>query len=67
MGKKNLKLYDILEFIMYENPATQDEIAEKLGISRRYVTQLLKPLIDEGTVKRSYMVDLKKFEKIKEQ
>ncbi len=67
MGKKNLKLYDILEFIMYENPATQDEIAEKLGISRRYVTQLLKPLIDEGTVKRSYMVDLKKFKKIKEQ
>lgn len=67
MGKKNLKLKDILEFILYENPSTQDEIAEKLGISRRYVTQLLKPLMDEGTVKRAYMVDLKKFEQFKEE
>ena len=66
MGKKDLKLKDILDYILYENPSTQEEIAQNLGISRRYVVQLLKPLIDEGTVKRAYMVDLKKYEEFKE-
>ena len=27
------------------NPSTQDEIAERLGITRRYVTQLYSPLL----------------------
>ncbi|MEE1133585.1 MAG: PhoU domain-containing protein, partial [Methanobrevibacter sp.] len=45
-----------------ENPSTQDEIAEKLGITRRYVTQLLQPLVKEGTVKRAYMIDLKSYQ-----
>ena len=66
MGKKDLKLKNILDYILYENPSTQEEIAKNLGISRRYVIQLLKPLIDEGTVKRAYMVDLKKYEEFKE-
>ena len=43
-----------------------DEIAEKLGITRRYVTQLLQPLVKEGTVKRAYMIDLKVYEKLAE-
>ena len=42
MGKKDKKLKDILDLILYENPATQDEIALKLGITRRYVAQLLQ-------------------------
>lgn len=63
MSKRNQTLRDILDLILHENPSTQDEIAEKLGITRRYVTQLLKPLIEEGTVKRGYIVDLKGYEK----
>lgn len=66
MSKKNKTLKDILDCILYENPSTQDEIAEKLGITRRYVTQLLQPLVKEGTVKRAYMIDLKEYEKLAE-
>lgn len=66
MSKKNKTLKDILDYILYENPSTQDEIAEKLGITRRYVTQLLQPLVKEGTVKRAYMIDLKVYEKLAE-
>ena len=66
MAKKNKTLKDILDLILYENPATQDEIAEKLGISRRYVTQLIQPLIKEGAIKRAYMIDLKSYEEIAE-
>ena len=66
MSKRDKTLKDILDFILYENPSTQDEIAEKFGISRRYVTQLLQPLVKEGTVKRAYMIDLKNYEMISE-
>ena len=66
MSKKNKTLKDILDCILYENPSTQDEIAEKLGITRRYVTQLLQPLVKEGTVKRAYMIDLMAYEKLAE-
>ena len=66
MSKKDKTLKDILDFILYENPSTQEEIAERLGISRRYVTQLLQPLVKEGTVKRAYMIDLKSYEKFAE-
>ncbi len=31
MSKKNKTLKDILDCILYENPSTQDEIAEKTG------------------------------------
>lgn len=64
MSKKNRTLKDILDLILYENPSTQDEIAEKLGITRRYVTQLLQPLVKDGTVKRAYIIDLKSYEKL---
>ena len=64
MGKKDKTLKDILDLILYENPSTQDEIAERLGISRRYVTQLLQPLVK--TVKRAYMIDLKSYEEVVE-
>lgn len=66
MTKNNKTLKDILNVILYDNPSTQDEIAEKLGISRRYVTRLLKPLIDDDIVKRAYILDLKKYEKFHE-
>lgn len=66
MSKKDKTLTEILDFILYENPSTQDEIAEKLGITRRYVTQLLQPLIKDGTVKRAYVIDLKRYEEIAE-
>ena len=66
MSKKDKTLKEILDCILYENPATQDEIAERLGISRRYVTQLIQPLIKEGSIKRAYMIDLKSYEEIAE-
>ena len=66
MTKKNKTLKDILDLILYENPATQDEIAQRLGISRRYVTQLIRPLIEDGTIKRAYMIDMKSYEKVAE-
>ena len=66
MAKKNKTLMEILDLILYENPATQDEIADRLGISRRYVTQLIQPLIKDGTIKRAYMIDVKDYEKVAE-
>ena len=63
---KNNTLKEILDIILYEAPSTQDEIADKLNISRRYVTKLLKPLIDEDVIKKAYVVDLKKFNEISE-
>ena len=66
MSKKNKTLKEILDFILYENPSTQDEIAQHLGITRRYVTQLLQPLVKDGTVKRAYVIDLKRYEEIAE-
>ena len=64
MSKKDQTLKEILDLILYENPATQEEIAEQLGITRRYVTKLLQPLVKDGTVKRAYMIDLKGYERI---
>ena len=64
MSKKDKTLKEILDLILYENPTTQDEIAERLGITRRYVTQLLQPLVKDGTVKRAYMIDIKGYEKL---
>jgi len=66
MAKKNKTLMEIMDLILYENPATQDEIADSLGISRRYVTQLIQPLIKDGTIKRAYMIDVKDYEKVAE-
>jgi phosphate transport system protein len=63
---KNSTLKAVLEVILYDNPATQDEIAEKLGLTRRYVTKLLQPLIKEGVVRRAYILDLKKFDEFSE-
>lgn len=63
---KNNTLKEILDIILYEAPSTQDEIAEKLNISRRYVTKLLKPLIDEDIIKKAYVVDIKKFNEMSE-
>ena len=61
MARSDKTLEDILNIIFYDKPSTQDEIAEKLKISRRYVTQLLKPLIEEDIVKRAYVIDLNKY------
>lgn len=63
---KNGTLKAILDVIRYENPSTQDEIAERLGITRRYVTKLLQPLISEGIVKRAYVIEPKKFDEFLE-
>ena len=61
---KEATLAGIIRVIIEEEPETQDEIAEKLGISRRYVAKLLKPLIDENIVKHPYIVDMSKLHKI---
>jgi phosphate transport system protein len=61
---KDATLAAILRVIMEDKPETQDEIANALGVSRRYVAKLLKPLIDEGVVKHPYVVDLEKLSKL---
>ena len=66
MTKRDKTLKEVLDFVLYENPSTQDEIADSLGLSRRYVAQLLQPLLKEGIVKRAYTIDLKNYEKISE-
>lgn len=66
INPKNSTLKAVLDVILYENPSTQDEIAEKLGLTRRYVTKLLQPLVKRGVVKRAYILDLKKFDEFSE-
>lgn len=66
MGRRNKTLEEILEFIFYQNPTNQDEIADNLKISRRYVTKLLKPLLNEDIVKKVYVIDLKKYDEMYE-
>ncbi len=63
---KNNTLKAVLDVILYDNPSTQDEIADKLGLTRRYVTKLLQPLVKRGVVKRAYILDLKKFDEFSE-
>ena len=62
MGRSNKTLEEILEYIFYQNPTNQDEIADDLKISRRYVTKLLKPLVDKGIVKKVYVINLEKYD-----
>lgn len=64
MSKKDKTLKEILDIILYENPSTQDEIAERLGITRRYVNQLLQPLVKDGIIRRAYTIDFKSYESI---
>lgn len=63
---KNSTLKAVLDVILYESPSTQDEIAEKLGLTRRYVTKLLQPLVQKGVVRRAYILDFKKFDEFSE-
>ena len=57
---KEATLAAIIRIIIEDEPETQDEIANKLNISRRYVAKLLKPLIDEGIVRHPYIVNVDK-------
>ena len=66
VNKANSTLKAVLDVILHENPSTQDEIADKLGLSRRYVTKLLQPLVKRGVVRRAYILDLKKFDEFSE-
>lgn len=63
---KNSTLKAILDVILYESPSTQDEIAENLGLTRRYVTKLLQPLVKKGVVRRAYILDFNKFDEFSE-
>ena len=66
MKRSDSTLKAILDVILHDNPATQDEIAEKLGLTRRYVTKLLQPMVKRGVVRRAYILDLKKFDEFSE-
>jgi phosphate transport system protein len=63
---KNSTLKAVLDVILYESPSTQDEIADKLGLTRRYVTKLLQPMVKKGVVRRAYILDFKKFDEFSE-
>ncbi|MCS3901440.1 PhoU domain-containing protein [Methanococcus voltae] len=60
MRGKDATLHAILNTIIDDEPETQDEIAEKLDVSRRYVAKLLKPLIDDKVVKHPYVLNIDK-------
>ena len=64
MGRSNKTLEEILEYIFYQNPNNQDEIADDLKISRRYVAKLLKPLVDKDIVRKVYVVNLEKYDEV---
>lgn len=64
MSKSNKTLEEILKYIFYENPSNQDEIADDLNISRRYVTKLLKPLVDEDIVRKVYVINMDKYDEV---
>jgi phosphate transport system protein len=66
MKRSDSTLKAVLDVILHDNPSTQDEIAEKLGLTRRYVTKLLQPLVKRGVVRRAYILDLKKFDEFSE-
>ncbi|MBW9222828.1 winged helix-turn-helix transcriptional regulator [Methanothermococcus sp. SCGC AD-155-K20] len=61
---KDATLAAIIETILNDEPETQDEIAKKLNISRRYVAKLLKPLIDDKMVLHPYIIDMDKLSKL---
>ncbi|ABR54421.1 phosphate uptake regulator, PhoU [Methanococcus vannielii SB] len=63
---KEATLAAIITIIMEEEPETQDDIAEKLNVSRRYVAKLLKPLVDEGAIRHPYVVNLEKLKNFEE-
>jgi len=54
----------IIKVIIEEEPETQDDIANKLNVSRRYVAKLLKPLMENGAVKHPYVVDVEKLSEL---
>ncbi len=61
---KDATLVAILNTILDEEPETQDHIANKLGISRRYVAKLIKPLIDDGIITHPYIINMNKISKL---
>jgi len=61
---KEATLAAIIKVIIEEEPETQDDIANKLNVSRRYVAKLLKPLMENGAVKHPYVVDVEKLSEL---
>lgn len=63
---KDATLAAIINIILDEEPETQDDIADRLGVSRRYVAKLLKPLVDGGAIMHPYVVNLEKLKEFEE-
>jgi phosphate transport system protein len=61
---KEATLAAIIKIIIEDEPETQDEIAQKLNISRRYVAKLLKPLIEKRVVMHPYVVNMDKLSEL---
>jgi phosphate transport system protein len=61
---KDATLVAIIKMIIETEPETQDDIAKKLNISRRYVAKLIKPLVDKKIIKHPYIVDMDKLSKL---
>ncbi|AEH06615.1 PhoU domain-containing protein [Methanothermococcus okinawensis] len=61
---KEATLAAIIKIIIKDEPETQDEIAQKLNISRRYVAKLLKPLMEKGVVMHPYVVNMDKLSEL---
>ncbi|WP_459201060.1 PhoU domain-containing protein [Methanococcus sp. CF] len=63
---KDATLAAIINIILDEEPETQDDIADRLNVSRRYVAKLLKPLVDGGAIMHPYVVNLEKLKEFDE-
>uniref|UniRef100_A9AAB4 Phosphate uptake regulator, PhoU n=1 Tax=Methanococcus maripaludis (strain C6 / ATCC BAA-1332) TaxID=444158 RepID=A9AAB4_METM6 len=63
---KDATLAAIINIILDEEPETQDDIADRLNVSRRYVAKLLKPLVDGGAIMHPYVVNLEKLKEFEE-
>ncbi|MBA2861166.1 PhoU domain-containing protein [Methanococcus maripaludis] len=63
---KDATLAAIINIILDEEPETQDDIADRLNVSRRYVAKLLKPLVDGGAILHPYVVNLEKLKEFED-
>lgn len=54
---RSATLIQIIEVIDKQSPETKDALAEEVGISDQYLSELLQELKSEGLVRKAYVVD----------
>jgi DNA-binding Lrp family transcriptional regulator len=54
---RNATLIQIIEIIDDQSPETKDALAAEVGVSDKYLSELLQELKNEGLVRKAYVVD----------